>query len=335
MDILHPTQTRFPCLLCNTFPILGLLTRHFTKSHPKYTLAMHFCCAVCNYTHSSKRSIGCHFRSHGVTAAPIHMAEADDFVFPHCAVHLPSKNSCSQHIRAQHMMEACAARATANADDGKRRLWDATEIEAFEDAVKRVGPDSNIKIASIVGTRTAKQVGAFMWSYFADHPEWVDNNFRPSSPSHPPSLSCSDSVLLPDISSPPHQGNVSLHAEATPLYIWSPPAIPIDVLSPPHQGNVSLHAEATPPYISSPPATPINVSSPPRQGNVSLHTEATPPYILSPPATPMRPRPHPVKAMFPLPTRSRHLLSTSRPHLARKLFPPAPSRRLLCPPCPH
>ena len=41
MDIIHPTQTRLPCFICTTcFPILDSLTRHFAKSHPKYTLAM-------------------------------------------------------------------------------------------------------------------------------------------------------------------------------------------------------------------------------------------------------------------------------------------------------
>ena len=263
MDIIHPTQTRFPCLICNTwFPILSSLTRHFTKSHPEYTLAMRFCYAMCDYTHPSKRSIGCHFRSHGVAAAPIHVAVADDFVCPHCVVHLPSKNSCSQHIRAQHMVEACAARA-AKADDGRRRLWDAIEIQSFEDAVRRVGPDSNIKIAAIVGTHSAKQVGVFKRRYFSDYPEWLKNNFRPSSS---PPLSCSVSL---DISSP---SNISLHAEST------------DVSSKFRQLNVSLHMEST--DISSPsnmiiirmePSPPTAISYPSRQENVISPTEPTPP----------------------------------------------------------
>ena len=154
---------------------------------------------------------------------------------PRCAVHLPSKNLCSQHIRAHNMEEGCAAHTAANADDGKRRLWDASEIQAFEDAMRRVGPDNNIKIAAVIGTCSAKLVGVFKWRYFSEHPEWLNNKFRPSSL---PPLSCSDSL---DISSPSCQGNVSLCTESS------------DISSLSCQDNVSLHTKLSPPTdISNP-----------------------------------------------------------------------------------
>ena len=57
LAITHPTQVRFTCPVCSlTYPAHSSLTRHVGVAHKSVHLEITFKCALCDYTHASKRS---------------------------------------------------------------------------------------------------------------------------------------------------------------------------------------------------------------------------------------------------------------------------------------
>ena len=85
------------------------LMRHVKVSHKAMTLTVKYQCAVCDFEHFNKRSISAHFSQiHGAPPPPVDVDGSKEKVCPYCAQTFPSKLSCSQHIREQHMVESCA-----------------------------------------------------------------------------------------------------------------------------------------------------------------------------------------------------------------------------------
>ena len=86
-----------------------------------------------------------------------------------------------------------------NNNDGKRRQWDPVEIDKFKDALRRLGPSSNVEIAKVIGTRTCKQVGVFKRAFLLKNPTWLkDNNAtHDANPALPPQQSSSQLTPLP------------------------------------------------------------------------------------------------------------------------------------------
>ena len=72
----------------------------------------------------------------------------------------PNKKSLAQHVRNQHAAAASEQRAAQTANSVQRTLWTDGEHRLFLEALARLGPSSNIKLAELVGskTTTTKQV---------------------------------------------------------------------------------------------------------------------------------------------------------------------------------
>ena len=241
---------------------------------------------------------------------PIEPPTTSNGAYPcsYCPMRFPSKTSLSQHVRGKHMEEASQARAATAASEanGGRKPWDAVEIDLFKSALLQVGPNSNVEIAKIVGTRDNKQVGVFKCSFLAKNPDWLANN-QPSAPRALVEQSAGHSVLnlnLPAVlsSSPPRPVNVC-------------PPIDIDI-----QSSFSLNASPSspPPHLNVSHLTPLNSpdvlsavvhlpsSSPaPHPLPDELPTNALEPCLLSPqcmssaiPTIPVMPPPSQLHAAY-------------------------------------
>ena len=237
-----------------SYNTLASLRRHVKTSHGRYHLSIVFKCDACDSEFATIKATKLHQKGTHGTIAP---NSTSNGAFPclFCPLRFSSKISLSQHVRGKHMEEASQARAesaTAGAD-GRRKIWDAVEIDRFKQALLLVGPNSNIEIAKIVGTRDNKQVGVFKRTFLAKNPNWLADN-QPSAPSATIEQTADQSILnlnlnsnLPAVSSPSHHFNVSPHTTVTS--------------SPPRHLNVSSNTTVT--------------SSPPRHLNLSSHTTGT------------------------------------------------------------
>ena len=191
--IIHPSQTRFACpdSTCRlTYPSHSSLIRHVGVSHKRLTLNISFKCAQCEYTHANKKSTSLHFRhAHGVAVPPTLVEGSNEKACPYCPLTFPSTNSCSKHIREKHMAEMCAQRAREAAEkevepgtSTARTKWSQREIDLFKGALTKYGPDSNIKLANEIRTRTAAQVNVYKWRFLKAYPSWLSEHFHPTPP---------------------------------------------------------------------------------------------------------------------------------------------------------
>ena len=87
-----------------------------------------------------------------------------------------------------------------------RMKWSEAEASKFKEALAKFGPDSNIKIAAAIGTRTAAQVNVFKWRFLRANPSWLQQNYHPApTTANAPSARCSSASprLTPEDRSPP------------------------------------------------------------------------------------------------------------------------------------
>ena len=215
--VTHPSQTRFTCpdAGCRlTYPTHHSLVRHVGISHKRLALKLSFKCALCDYTHTSLRSTSLHFRhAHGVAVPPLPIDGSSEKACPYCHLTFPSKHSCATHIRDKHMEAASAQRARVAAEkivrqgeSTARMKWSEAEASKFKEALAKFGPDSNIKIAAAIGTRTAAQVNVFKWRFLRANPSWLQQNYHPApTTANAPSARCSSASprLTPEDRSPP------------------------------------------------------------------------------------------------------------------------------------
>eukprot|EP00731_Ephydatia_muelleri_P013765 Em0007g1075a len=191
--IIHPSQTRFTCpdTGCRlTYPTHASLVRHVGVSHRRMTLNISFKCALCDYAHANKRSTSLHFRhAHGAAVPPASIEGSNEKACPYCPLTFPTKRSCSTHLREKHMQEVCAQRAREAADKEVQRgtstaraKWTEQEVKLFKTALAKYGPDSNIKLAAEIQTRSAAQVNVFKWRFLKAYPSWLSEHYHPAPP---------------------------------------------------------------------------------------------------------------------------------------------------------
>ncbi|KAL5509883.1 hypothetical protein EMCRGX_G005323 [Ephydatia muelleri] len=191
--IIHPSQTRFTCpdTGCRlTYPTHASLVRHVGVSHRRMTLNISFKCALCDYAHANKRSTSLHFRhAHGAAVPPASIEGSNEKACPYCPLTFPTKRSCSTHMREKHMQEVCAQRAREAADKEVQRgtstaraKWTEREVKLFKTALAKYGPDSNIKLAAEIQTRSAAQVNVFKWRFLKAYPSWLSEHYHPAPP---------------------------------------------------------------------------------------------------------------------------------------------------------
>ena len=190
--IIHPSQTRFTCpdTGCRlTYPTHTSLVRHVGVSHKRMTLNISFKCALCDYTHANKRSTSLHFRhAHGAAVPPASIEGSNEKACPYCPLTFPTMRSCSTHMREKHMGEVCAQRAREAAEEVQRGTstarakWTEREVDLFKTALAKYGPDSNIKLAAEIQTRSAAQVNVFKWRFLKAYPSWLSEHYHPAPP---------------------------------------------------------------------------------------------------------------------------------------------------------
>lgn len=189
--VIHPSQTRFTCPNCKlTYPTHHSLVRHVGVAHRHLTLNIMFKCALCDYAHASLRSTSSHFKqTHGAAVLPMDVEGSGEKACPFCQRSFPSKRSCSTHIRERHMQEACAQRSREAAEKEAQRgastartKWGQGEIEKFKEALAKLGPDSNIKLAAAIGTRSAAQVNVYKCRFLKAYPTWLKDHYLPAQP---------------------------------------------------------------------------------------------------------------------------------------------------------
>ncbi|KAL5509892.1 hypothetical protein EMCRGX_G005332 [Ephydatia muelleri] len=234
----YPSQTIFKCPVCDVcYNTLASLRRHVKVSHERYTLTVIFSCDACDNEFSTIKTIKKHQKDvHG----PIEPPTTSNGAYPcsYCPMRFPSKTSLSQHVRGKHMEEASQARAATAASEanGGRKPWDAVEINLFKSALLQVGPNSNIEITKIIGTRDNKQVGVFKRSFLAKNPDWIANN-QPSAPRAPIEQSAGHSVLNLNL-------NLNLNL---PAFLSSSPPHPVNVCDIDIEPSFTLNASPSPP----------------------------------------------------------------------------------------
>lgn len=88
------------------------------------------------------------------------------------------------HICEKHIKEASAQRAKEAAKKEAQRgtstvrtKWGVGEIERFKEALKKLGTDSNAKLAEAVGTRDRFQVATFKSRFFQAYPTWQTKGY--------------------------------------------------------------------------------------------------------------------------------------------------------------
>ena len=186
--ITHPNQTRFECPVCKlTYTSHHSLVRHVGVSHSCLVLTISYKCALCDYAHPSLRSTSSHYRlSHGAAVPPVAVEGSNEKACPFCPRKFPSTRSCSTHIREKHMEQASAPRAREAADKEAQRgttttgtKWGEGEIGRFKEALARLGPSDNAKLAEAVGTRDKTQVSAFKCRFLKKYPTWLKDHRPP------------------------------------------------------------------------------------------------------------------------------------------------------------
>lgn len=108
---------------------------------------------------------------------------------PFCRRTFPSDRSCSMHIRERHMSEASKQRAMEAAEKETQRgattaraKWGEGEISRFKEALKKLGPSDNTKLAEAVGTRDKYQIATYKSRFFKANPTWLQENYHPAQP---------------------------------------------------------------------------------------------------------------------------------------------------------
>ncbi|KAL5510384.1 hypothetical protein EMCRGX_G005922 [Ephydatia muelleri] len=150
------------------------------------------------------------------------------------------------HIHEQHMEQASAQWAREAAEMEAQRGTSTArtkrgdgEIARFKEALKRLGPSDNGKLAEAVGTRDISQVTAFKSRFLKAYPTWLTDNYHPEQPATTASSSrCSSRV--PPVPRPPGQGLPTkgvreLGVPHPPLHRQQPPP------PPPPRGYVIRH----------------------------------------------------------------------------------------------
>ena len=163
------------------------------------------------------------------------------------------------------MDEASSERAAASRDnDGKRKLWDPVEVDKFKEALRRLGPSSNVDIANEIGTRTCKQVGVFKRAFLLKNPTWLTDN-RPSDTVPAPPL---QQIPLGHVSSNVDL-NLNLNTASSPCHPAPPHAT--CTLSPPLSQSTTVYTDTpradnahtsrlSPPFVlCTPPSSPLHV----------------------------------------------------------------------------
>ena len=220
--VTHPSQTRFVCpdAGCRlTYPSHHSLVRHVGVAHKRMTLKLSFKCALCDYIHTNLRSTSLPFRhTHGAAVPPLPVAGSSEKACPHCHLTFPSNHSCSTHMREKHMEAASAQRAreaaekTVRQGESTARLkWSEAEISKFKEALTKLGPDSNIKIAAAIGSRTPAQVNVFKWRFLKANPSWLQQHYHPAptAANATSSRSTSNSPRLTPEDQPPSDGRMT------------------------------------------------------------------------------------------------------------------------------
>ena len=186
--VTHPSQTRFTCPACKlTYTTHHSLVRHVGVSHARLNLNITFQCALCEYVNTNLRATANHYRlAHGAAVPPRDVIGSDEKACPFCPRTFPSTRSCAQHIREQHMELASAQRAREAADKEAQRgtttagtKWGEGEIGRFKEALARLGPNDNAKLAEAVGTRDKAQVSAFKCRFLKRYPTWLKDHRPP------------------------------------------------------------------------------------------------------------------------------------------------------------
>ena len=174
VTIQYPTQTVFTCPVCDVnYSIYPSWTRHLT-THPDASITTSFRCSDCDCEFASRRSVSIHHsKSHGAAAPVDRTLNSGDYQCEFCENHYPSKRSLSQHIHNQHAAAASEQR-DLQASQATSRLWTPSEHSLFLDALQKHGPSSNVPIARVIGTKSAKQVGVHKRIFLRDHPDWLE-----------------------------------------------------------------------------------------------------------------------------------------------------------------
>eukprot|EP00731_Ephydatia_muelleri_P034312 Em0054g35a len=270
LNISVPSQTQFHCEVCTlNYTTLASLRRHLKTSHSRYTVEESFSCDVCGKLASTLKAIKAHQKSTHIGTAPQTATFDDDAnsvsPCPYCPLRFPSKKSLGQHVRGKHMDEASSERAAASRDnDGKRKLWDPVEVDKFKEALRRLGPSSNVDIANEIGTRTCKQVGVFKRAFLLKNPTWLTDN-RPSDTVPAPPL---QQIPLGHVSSNLDL-NLNLNTASSPCHPAPPHAT--CTLSPPLSQSTTVCTDTpradnahtsrlSPPFVlCTPPSSPLHV----------------------------------------------------------------------------
>ena len=273
LNISVPSQTQFHCEVCTlNYTTLASLRRHLKTSHSRYTVEESFSCDVCGKLASTLKAIKAHQKSTHIGTAPQTATFDDDAnsvsPCPYCPLRFPSKKSLGQHVRGKHMDEASSERAAASRDnDGKRKLWDPVEVDKFKEALRRLGPSSNVDIANEIGTRTCKQVGVFKRAFLLKNPTWLTDN-RPSDTVPAPPL---QQIPLGHVSSNLDL-NLNLNTASSPSSPCHPaPPHATCTLSPPLSQSTTVCTDTpradnahtsrlSPPFVlCTPPSSPLHV----------------------------------------------------------------------------
>ena len=164
----------------------------------------------------SRRAVANHHsKSHGRASTPRRAVQAaGSFNCEFCDERFPSKWSVSQHVRNQHASEASDRRTTEAAQRPTRQWLDLEDL-LFLEALKEHGPSSNVVIARVIGTKTAKQVDIHKRIFLRDHPNWLESLQNEETQNEGSSTLPSNAEVHPV--SPPPVPSVNLLAHLPPL----------------------------------------------------------------------------------------------------------------------
>ena len=180
----------FRCPVCQlSYKMFTSLTRHLSAQHPG-RVEFTFKCGECSQCFSTKRSISIHYgRAHppgqrspsSIQCRTSTISAA--FQCSYCSESLPSKRSLGQHVRNQHAAEASKDRAEAAANTTCRE-WSPAEHARFLDALEKYGPDSNVRLAAAVATKSTKQVANHKRVFLRNNPNWISHHPPPVATRH-------------------------------------------------------------------------------------------------------------------------------------------------------
>ena len=211
-DRSYPFKQGDKCPLCSVAFFKEKSLRSHVIAHDKQNaLIERWAISVCQQVYDTKLGVASHFRQthagvtrdsdsreqsgasqqSSVTARESDTEEANTTD----GLHPPTSHTCNlcnnqfptliglrNHERAYHQAAISASLASQGnpSQPGYPRLpWSKEEIQRFVEAAQRVGLHSNKSLASLIGTRTQKQVANFKARYIRDHQQWA---FKYSTP---------------------------------------------------------------------------------------------------------------------------------------------------------